>query len=228
MTVLRDLDTVIIHVPKTGGSSVRWPAIKKFGVRYSCQHCNFSSLPEKYKEFRKVSFTRNPIDWYASRYFFDKKKFISSKQKLEPFSDALSDGYKLNFEDTLMRMLNITDAFRDKKTLDLFKERVIKEVTNNYQCWWVSYFDDIESLTPEYFENKSLYQWFNDKVGLYECDVVYRLEDEFEEGMFKEFGELPLKHRNKTGRESSETLYTDRMKELVLDTEKDFIGKFGY
>jgi len=229
MTILSKINTIIIHVPKTGGSSVRWSAISKYGARYSCQHCNFNMIPSQYKNFRKITFTRNPIDWYASRFFFDKKKFdLSNKQsKLEPFSDALSEQYNLTFEQTLPRMLNLTEAFRNGATLELFKERLRFEVLNNYQCWWVSYFDDIENITADSFENKSLYQWFNDIVGLDKCDVVYRLEDQYEYGMKLEFGsDIKLAHRNSTGREKSEDIYTTQMRQSVLKTEKDFIRKY--
>jgi len=229
MTVLSKINTIIIHVPKTGGSSVRWPAINKYGVRYSCQHCNYNMIPEQYKNFRKITFTRNPIDWYASRFFFDKKKFarVDKRTKFEPFTDALSEMYSLTFKQTLPRMLNLTEAFSDEATLGLFKKRLKYEVTNNYQCWWVSYFDDIDAITAESFENKSLYQWFNDIIGLDKCDAVYRLEDQHELGMKCEFGsDVNLVHRNKTGRRKSEDIYSPQMRQSVLETEKDFIRKY--
>jgi hypothetical protein len=228
MTVLGKIDTVIIHVPKTGGSSVRWPAIRKFGVRYSCQHCNYSSLPDKYKDFRKITFVRHPLDWYASRFFFDKKKFHNDKTiKFEPFSDALSNEYKLSFKETLPMMLDLTEAFRNEEILNLFKKRLTFEVTNNYQSWWVSYFDDINEITAESFEHKSLYQWFCDIQGVDNCDAVYRLEDQHESGMKREFGDgVNIVHRNKTGRKSNSEIYEKEMIEKFLNKEKEFIMKY--
>jgi len=229
MTVLRNINTIILHTPKTGGSSVRWPAIKKFGIKYSCQHCDYKMLPEKYKNYRKITFIRNPLDWYASRYFFDKKKFQQKQKKLEPFTDALSNDYKLSFKETLPNMMNLTNAFRNPKILNHFKKRIQREVTNNYQCWWVSYFDDIDSLTPEYFENKSLYKWFLDIIGIEHADAIYRLEDQYEYGMKKEFGnDINLIHKNKTKRTSSGDLYTDSIKKMVIDVEQKFIQKYKY
>lgn len=230
MTVLKDIETIIIHVPKTGGSSVRWPAISKYNTRYTCQHCAYKMLPEKFDSYRKITFVRHPIEWYASRFFFDKKKWdMQDRAKREPFTDALSDAYMLTFKQTLPRMLNLTEAFRDKRVFKSFKEKVRREVNNNYQAWWVSYFDDIEALTPEDFGNKSLYQWFVDINGVKHCDAVYRLEDQYESGMKFEFGEdVELLHKNVTGRRKSEDIYTADMRNSVIQTEIEFIKEFGY
>ena len=229
MTVLRDIDKIIIHVPKTGGSSVRWPAIKKFGNRYACQHCNIKMLPGIYKDFKKITFIRNPIDWYASRYFFDNKKYKNGAIKKEPFSDALSEDYSLDFETTLKRMLNLTETFKDERIFSLFKSKVLREVNNNYQTWWVSYFDDIDGLKPEDFGGKSLYQWFIDICGVYECDSIYRLEDQYSFGMKREFGEdIKLIHKNRTGRKPSREIYSKDSEILVKNVDSEIFKEFGY
>ena len=230
MTILKDIKTIILHTPKTGGSSVRWPAIKKFGMRYACQHCAYKMLPEMYQDYRKVTFVRHPIEWYASRFFFDKKKWdIRQRAKLEPFTDALSNEYQLTFSQTLPRMLDLTEAFSDPKVLQSFKNKVSNEVNNNYQAWWVSYFDDIDGITAESFGHKSLYQWFLDIVGVQHADAVYRLEDEYELGMKKEFGgDIQLLHKNKTGRNTSDEIYSVGMIKSVLEKEKTFIEKYDY
>jgi len=228
MTILRDIQTVIIHVPKTGGSSVRWPAVDKFNVRHTCQHCAYKMLPDKFKDYRKITFVRNPLDWYASRFYFDKKKWDTrNRAKREPFTDALSNEYSLNFEQTLPRMLDLTEAFKDKKVFESFKTKIRREVNNNYQVWWVSYFDDIEALTPEDFGHKSLYQWFLDICGVENCDVVYRLEDQYEFGMKKEFGnDVSIIHKNKTGRRETKDIYSQKMVNMVNQKEKEFISRY--
>lgn len=230
MTVLSKIDTIILHVPKTGGSSVRWAVMNKFGVRYSCQHCDYKMLPKQYRNFRKITFIRNPIDWYASRFYFDKKKFDTNKRAmLEPFTDALSEKYSKTFKETLPRMLDLTEAFKNERVLDLFKKSINREVTNNYQCWWVSYFDDIDTITAESFEHKSLYQWFCDKIDIEQCDAIYRLEDQHSLGMKKEFGgDVDIKHKNKTGRRKSSDIYSSDMVNKVIEKEKDFISRYGY
>lgn len=230
MTILRDIKTVIIHVPKTGGSSVRWSAMNKFNSRYACQHCAYKMLPEKFKDYRKITFVRNPLEWYASRFFFDKKKWdMRGRAKREPFTDALSDEYSLTFKQTLPRMLNLTETFKDQRVFNSFKDKLRKEANNNYQVWWVSYFDDIEALTPEDFGNKSLYQWFLDICGVENCDAVYRLEDQYAYGMKREFGEdIELMRKNVTGRRKSEDIYTPEMSNSVIQVERDFMKKYGY
>jgi hypothetical protein len=183
-------------------------------------------LPEKYKDFRKITFVRHPLDWYSSRFFFDKNKFKKDEMKLEPFSDALSLLYESSFEETVKRMLDLTEAFSDEIVLNLFKKRVRKEVTNNYQCWWVSYFDDIENLTADDFQHLSLYQWFIKKLGVERADAVYRLEDQYGFGMKKEFGEdVGLSHRNKTPNKPT-NVYSDELEKMVLEKEKEFIRKY--
>ena len=227
MTVLKNIDTVILHTPKTGGSSVRWPAIRLHDIRYSCQHCHYKMLPAEYNNFRKVTFVRNPIDWYASRYFFDKKKAINRFFRKEPFTDALSLNYKLGFEETLYNMLNLTEAFKNKKILELYKKILKHEVLNNYQCWQVSFYDNFNDIEPEIFNNKSLYQWSLDITGVSFANAVYRLEDQYAEGMRKEFGNrIELIHKNKTVRKKSQELYNKTMINAVVNKDKKIIDKY--
>jgi hypothetical protein len=228
MTVLKKIDTIILHVPKTGGSSVRWPAIKKYNIRFACQHCNYEYLPEKYKNFRKVTFVRNPLDWYKSRYFFDKMRF-NNKRNRDMMTIALSHEFKKSLNETLDLYLNLDKAFEDKRTLFLYKKLLKLNVLNKYTCWNISYHDDIEEIKPGYFKGKTYYQWQLDTVGINEADAHYRIEDQYEYGMQKEFGmDIDLIHKNKTPRRLFREDYTDETKNKILHFEQNFIKKYGY
>jgi len=229
MTVLRDIDTIIIHAPKTGGSSVRWPAIHKFGLRYSCQHCRHDYLPEIYKDFRKMTFIRNPIDWYRSRYTYDKMRY-RTKEARDQLTTVLSNFYSKSFEQTLPLMLEPGEALRNSERLKTFREMVKIDITRRYTCWTVSYFNDISKIGPDTFGDKTYYEWLRDIVGVQLVDGVYRIEDEYEYGMKKEFGEdIKLIHRNKTPDSFVRSeKYTKAMKRSIIDKEYDFMEKYGY
>jgi len=221
---------VILHTPKTAGSSIRWPAINIDGLQYSCQHCKYEMLPEQYKDMRKITFVRNPYDWYASRYFFDKKRDNNKlSDRNDIFTSIFSNNFELTFKETLPFYMNLTETFRDKFILNRFKNALKYQVTNNYQCWLVSYWDNIEDIKPEDFENKSLYQWWLDIVGVDKADAWYRIEDQHEEGMKKEFGEnVNIIHKNKSHRPNTNTLYTDDMKHIVYEADKNIFIRYGY
>jgi len=223
MTVFSKLDSVFIHVPKTAGSSVRWHGIGEFGLRYSAQHCGVQHIPEKFKNFRKFSFIRHPSTWYQSRYYFDKKRFEKSERIIDPFSVALSENFKLNAEETIKNMLDLTKAFENDHLLHLFKETLRKIVSNEYLVWIVMYFDDIDSITPETFKNMSLYEWLCEFSGIFEIENVYRIEDQFSIGMNSEFGSSPIKKRNvnKAKEDLSKSII-----ELIEEKDKRIIEKF--
>lgn len=228
MTVLRDIDTIILHTPKTGGSSVRWPAINKFGIRYACQHCRYDMIPKEYENFHKMTFIRNPIDWYTSRYFFDRNRF-RNKKLCDAMVYALSLEFRLNFNQTLNRMMNLSEAFTDKKTLSLYKNFIQHDVLNNYTVWNVSYHDNIEKISSDTFNNMSYYQWILDTIGIENANSIYRLEDEYEIGMKKEFGnDINLIHKNKTNKPSNDIIYNQQTRKIIVNTEIEFIKKYGY
>lgn len=228
MTVLSKIDTVILHTPKTGGSSVRWPSIKKYGIRYACQHCDYKMLPDEYKNFRKITFVRNPIDWYRSRYFFDKMRFKEGKTR-DVMTTALSHEYKKSFNETLPLYLNLDEAFKDEMTQKIYRSMMKFNILNQYTCWNVSYHDNINDVKSGYFEGKTYYQWILGKIGVEYADKVYRLEDQYRMGMLTEFGnDISLEKRNKTPRKEFREDYTRENRQLVLKLEDKFIKKYGY
>jgi hypothetical protein len=229
VTVLSRINTIILHTPKTGGSSVRWPAIQKHGLKYSCQHCNYKMLPEEYKNFHKMTFVRNPLDWYRSRYNYDKFRFKVIKKYRDAMTTALSHYYKKNLNETLEAFLNPDEAFRDKKTRDIYRRLIKLDVVSNYTCWNVSYHDNIDSVDYGYFQGKTYYQWLLHMIGVHEADSVYRLEDEYEIGMKKEFGDdVELIYKNKTPKIYNIETFTKSNKQLILSAEADMIEKYRY
>ena len=194
---------VILHVPKTGGSSIRWPAMKVDGFRYSCQHCRFDCLPPKYKDMRKISWVRNPLNWYPSFFFFFKKEYqkIAARKRAmsDPFLDALLMAGIDSFNNVLPFLVNLNQFFDNPNLVSNFKKRIRYYQTNIYACWHSSYWDDIEDLNMEEYQNKSIYRWYMDTIGIQHCDKVYRLEDEYKSGMLIEFGDnVQFMHKNKT------------------------------
>ncbi len=77
--ILPDYNSVFVHVPKTGGTSVqRWLLENtKSYVTKGSKHHSLISLEEKYGKF-DFSFTtvRNPWDWCVSWYFFRRDRAI--------------------------------------------------------------------------------------------------------------------------------------------------------
>jgi len=220
---------VILHTPKTAGSSIRWPAMKIDGLQYSCQHCHIKMLPNQYKNMKKITFVRNPYDWYASRYSFTIKRKNHIKNLDDVFTETFSNDFTKDFNDVLPLYMNLTKAFENKFLLEKFKTKLKREVTNNYQCWLVSYWDNIDNITAESFENRSLYDWWLNICGVYEADAIYRIEDQHEYGLKKEFGEnINIVHRNKTNRLSNVSLYNYDNILLVKNIDAKIFKKFGY
>jgi len=229
MTILNKINTIILHVPKTGGSSVRWPAVRKFGLRYACQHCHHKMLPREYSLFRQISFIRNPIDWYISRYIFDKFRFKTVKRARDIMTTALSYGYKLNMNETIEKYLDLDYAFKDKRTIKIYRILLKNDVMNNYTGWNISYHDNINKVGPGFFEGLSYYQWLIEIIGLKYADVIYRIEDQYEFGMKKEFGsDIKLIHKNRTPFGLKKEIITAENINNIKHKDKIIINKYGY
>lgn len=222
---------VILHLPKTAGSTVRWRAMENDGFQYACQHCSFKMLPNEYKGMKIVSFIREPLDWYVSYYEFTKKRFINKGDISLLFVKEFSEDFEKSFQETLPLLLDLTKTFKENPLmLEKFKLTLKSLTCNKYVAFASSYFDNISTITPESFEHKSMYQWYYDIIGL-DNATVYRIEDQFEEGML-EFNATPRGRRTEfrkknqnTDRDETDTYYTKELKEMVLKADKYIINK---
>ena len=66
---------MFIHIPKTGGMSIRRTFNETSGLAIEAHHTSFSSFQKKYNtdDFFKFSFVRNPWDRAVSAFFYLKK-----------------------------------------------------------------------------------------------------------------------------------------------------------
>ena len=227
--LVTDLDKVVLHMPRCGGSSVRW-AINSAGYKYkfSCEHANISSLPDKYKHLPTIGFIRNPIDWYVSWYSF-LNDLRRKKRKGCFIVGALSDDYRLSFGQLLPRLLDIEGFLTENPDyLMEIKDRFRIRVMNDYLCWLNTYFDDISTITPSDFKG-SLFNWYYQKVGMSTCNEVYRLEDGLQYGIDKAFPDKNIKvgHRNSSNPYMKQ-LNRGTMNQLIYNADKEYFIKYGY
>ena len=109
MLIFKGKDTVVLHMPKCAGSSVRWAIEKVYkDIRWTCGHAPIETLPERYKNFRRIGFCRNPLSWYLSKYYHDKKKFLQGDAKdTLVYVSLASDDFKKDFNQTLPILLDL-------------------------------------------------------------------------------------------------------------------------
>jgi len=100
---------VLIHTPKCGGTYL----MEHYGVRTSIRirpvgHASVRST-RLFPRTRIVGLIRNPVDWYASYYWFCKKSLCDRPQSITNFPDRhpitlFSLGGKLSFDSMVSRM----------------------------------------------------------------------------------------------------------------------------
>ena len=150
---------IILHVPKTAGSSVRWNAMKVDGIQFYNEHGCLSNLNDEYKDLRSVGFIRDPETWYMSMYNFAKDKYINRGLKHENFTImiALSDEFKRSFQETLPLMMNLTYTFEQYPQIwEEVKKRFIASALNTGRSRYHSYFPNFSKMSPKDFKNRSL------------------------------------------------------------------------
>jgi len=205
---------VFLHMPRCAGSSVRW-AIKKLHPRinFSCEHCHIKVLPQKYYGSHLFfAFTRDPLEWYVSMYFYALANH-NRTGKSDPFVYTLSEGFD-SFETFFTNALNMPSfyATHPDRLLQL-RSRVENIIMNTYNCWLVSYWDDLNDIVPDKLDD-SLMKFYANRIGLFKegyCLNVYRME-EVEQVMKKIFGpEIQLGHRNGNRDRQRMAEYRDRL-----------------
>ena len=106
--IIKDYNSIFVHIPKTGGSSIQQWLLDNTSsqVTKSTKHHTLQKLESKYGKFDfSFAVVRNPWDWCVSWYFFTKDRALrriqNPKQKgrfsLE-YNQQVLDDYKKGFE----------------------------------------------------------------------------------------------------------------------------------
>jgi len=186
---------IFISVPKTGTTSALFLIRKKWKEKHFCKHASLYSFPlsKEEKNYKKITLIRDPRTWYKSRIIFDLRIFKNNKKN---HASIFTETFKINNEFSkenikilLSRFFNLTETFKEEKLLEDFKRNLKKAREYDKFCWLKYQFpEQIDDITPEFFENKSLYFWYLSKLGALDNEVKkYKLETEFSKMLKEEF-----------------------------------------
>ncbi len=196
MYITTGVDTVVLHMPKCAGNSVRWAIHAMYpNYRWSCEHAHIDTIPERFKNFRRIGFCRNPITWYVSKYYHS---VLRAQQKKDALTHVriLSDDFNLSFQETLPRMLDMRNFFdMNPRYIHRFKDRLRYLVMNHRIGRVMISYPDVSKIQPDDFKDTLYDHWYT-TVGL-ETAVVYKMDDN---RLFKnvnvEFPGTIVGHRN--------------------------------
>lgn len=110
--LLKDPHCVLIHIPKTGGTSIRKGVWKK-----NYEGPAFGSVPDHWRGFFKFAFVRHPLDRLVSAY----KMFSEGAIGDQDWSMA-SDHRDLTFEEFLDIVMDETIIFDERRST--FEEKI--------------------------------------------------------------------------------------------------------
>lgn len=105
-------DFIFLHIPKTGGVSLR-TAIRRFWPRGYVvfdseptlgRHASWVSVPSRFKGLPTFALVRNPWDWYVSWYQFQRRGYLRGFSG-DPYFMLCSQNLARNFNDTLFKVL---------------------------------------------------------------------------------------------------------------------------
>jgi chondroitin 4-sulfotransferase 11 len=110
MYIDHDKKMVFIHIPRTGGTSIK-SALNLHDKIYKedVYHMSANDIPKKYNDYFKFTFVRNPFDRFVSLYFYNK-----------------SEHYKEMFPDKLTT--KVAEKYNFKEWLDNFRYKHIQQV----------------------------------------------------------------------------------------------------
>jgi hypothetical protein len=193
--LVTNANKVILHMPRCAGSSIRWALIKAgYKYRFSCEHAPIKMLPQKYKDYPRIAFIRNPIHWYHSRYYYAKKKIVGNKIGVSVLLFILSDGFKLSFDEFIVNAVNLNHFFADQYNIKKLKMRIQRVVMNTYCCWQAFKWEDVENISSADF-NGTFFDYTFKTIGL-DTAKIYRIEDGVQNSIDKEFKNVIIQKRN--------------------------------
>ncbi len=110
MYIDHDKKIVFIHVPRTGGTSIK-SALNLHDKIYKedVYHMSANDIPKGCEDYFKFAFVRNPFDRFVSLYFYNK-----------------SESYKEKFPDKLTT--KVAEEYDFKEWLDNFPYKHIQQV----------------------------------------------------------------------------------------------------
>jgi len=226
--LVTDSNKIVLHMPKCGGSSVRWALIKAgYKYRFGCEHAPIYLLPEKYKDLPRIAFIRNPIEWYKSWYNYLKyKKEHGGTSNI--FAHVLSNGFKDSIDTFIYNSMNIGSYFNNDDNFNRLKKRIQVVCMNNSVCWHNFTWDDVEDISKDEFTG-TLFNYEYNLIGL-NTAKVYRIEDGIQDSLIKEFNNNSIKvgMYNVTPNKNNNPNLNQKSKELIYKHDKYYFDLFNY
>ncbi len=228
MFITSGVDTVVLHMPKCGGSSVRWSILSQYPEhKWSCEHASIEAMPEPYRSYRRIGFCRNPYTWYISKYYHAKRLSMHGRSTL-PHVDLLSDGFDLSFAQTLPRLLDMQN-FLDMNPvyIERLKKRLARLVMNKYLCRIALSYPNIQDITADDFK-PTLYDYWYELVGLPSAHVYKIDSGNFADAVEHEFPGTVLTHMNKTNSPETSSQYTPEMAIALVEADSKYFRCHAY
>tara|TARA_B100000073_G_C23660077_1_gene544190 strand:+ start:641 stop:1183 length:543 start_codon:yes stop_codon:yes gene_type:complete len=99
MYIDHDNKRVFIHIPRTGGTSIK-SALNLHDKIYKkdVYHTSANEIPKECKDYFKFAFVRNPFDRFVSLYFYNKSDYY---KELFPKNKTTIIAKKYNFKEWL-------------------------------------------------------------------------------------------------------------------------------
>jgi hypothetical protein len=219
---------VFLHLPKTAGVYVESVCQENLHmpILHTRRHAKASELPVEHKELPTIGIVRDPWDWYASLYFFAKAERNSATSDLVAIA---SEGFTLDFEKTLPRLLEPDMAF-----IDAYESRMsfLGGHVKDFECL------DVGSLRRARAANMGLLSFLASEVFPQHLDHVWKYES-LRQQMFAFLSPLCVDRvrfrsamvspaRNASGKPSLNLIYTPAAAKWVEQRESDWIARHGY
>lgn len=121
---------LFLHLHKTGGQFIRNIILENFAEAQEIgYHYPLNMCPAQYRDLPIIIFIRNPWDWYVSWYAFN-----ASNPAMNPLFRVFSDEGRLNFSETVTRMLCISEASNEiQKLRERLKSQLPENIAGNRQ-----------------------------------------------------------------------------------------------
>ena len=199
---------VFIHLPKTGGNFVR-EVLTRFApgsweVNSVESHEGFEKIPEQFRNLPVLGIARNPLDWYVSWYWYQKKVLQT------PFFLSLSGDGKYSFKDTMLKIFDtdFTELLGVQPNQDWSKGCLSV-------YFWKMFGPDIGMVNFGRFESlRDDLKILLENHSPLSDELISQLKDH------PRVNHLPRKHYS--------TFYDEELRELVVVRERIIFEKFEY
>jgi len=222
-------DKVYLHLQKCGGVSVRENLRdnRAADFRFGEIHLNINLIPEKYKNYKRYAFVRNPCAWYLSDYYYNVQRHKQGRN-VNPLIHVLmidNNNEIIPLETFVKNATDMETYFTDEK-YRILKRLINRDIGKMTGKWLRSTINDTAELKKGFFKDRNtLYQFLIKAAGI-DTAQTFKMEDKEDRNKLYNIFEITDNYKKNVTLQKGEM--ASASKKIIQEKDNYVFELFGY